>query len=167
MPDLSPGAIVVLGAPNDETGRLLPCAVERCDRAWEEYRAHPDHRVLTTGGWGAHFNTAAHPHGWYSRHYLIEKGVPEKAFLDIAESGNTPEDASKCGPIIRKNGIRNLRIVTSDFHILRARFCFEREFPDLTLVFCPAVTLAPPAELQALLDHETRALARLKGLPAS
>lgn len=167
MNPIATGAIVVLGAPNDENGRLLLRALERCDQAWTEFLAHPDYKVLTTGGRGDHFNTTDKPHGWYSRLYLIGKGIPETAFLEIAESRNTPEDASTSAPIIRKAGIRSLRVVTSDFHIPRARFCFEREFPDLALVFCPALTRATPSERQALLDHETRALARLKGSPVS
>jgi uncharacterized SAM-binding protein YcdF (DUF218 family) len=161
-----PGVIVVLGAPNDDNGALSRLAVERCDRALDEFRAHPDHGMMTVGGWGAHFNTTAKPHGWYSRNYLIEKGVPESIFLPIAESGNTIQDAELAKPILQASGIRRLRIVTSDFHVARARFCFEREFPGFDLVFCPALTRASNEDLQRYRDHEVRALARLKGLPA-
>ncbi len=167
MTDHAARAILVLGAPNDESGRLLARALERCERAWEEYRRHPDHFILTTGGWGAHFNTTDKPHGWYSRAYLIAKGIPEAAFLPIAESANTPEDAQKAAPILKSHGIAAIRIVTSDFHVTRARFCFERECPELAIVLCPSLTLATPEELARLREHELRALARLKGTPQS
>ena len=163
MNNPSPGVIIVLGAPNDETGRLSERALERAERALEEFHDHPGYRILTTGGYGAHFNTTSKPHGCYSRQYLIGKGVPENAFLPVAESTNTPEDARLSKPILEPLGVRELRIVTSDFHVARARFCFEREFPSHPLVFCPATTIATEAERQRLHDHETRALARLKG----
>lgn len=163
MNNPSPGVIIVLGAPNDESGRLSERALERAGRALEEFQAHPDYRILTTGGYGAHFNTTSQPHGCYSRQYLVGKGVPEKAFLPVAESTNTPEDARLSKLILEPLGVRELRIVTSDFHVERARFCFEREFPAYPLVFCPARTDASEADRQRLQDHETRALARLKG----
>ena len=158
-----PSAIVLLGAPNDANGRLLPRARERCEQAWIEFQRHPDHRVLTTGGWGAHFNTTAQAHGVYTRDWLIARGVPESAFLPVAESANTPEDAWKSAVILRAHGIAAIRLVTSDFHAARARFCFERECPEIPLILCPSRTLAPEEELTRLRDHETRALSRLKG----
>ena len=73
------GAIIVLGAPNDKRGALSDIALGRCARALAEFRRQPGRRIITTGGWGAHFNTAPKPHGWYTRRWLQAQGVDAQA----------------------------------------------------------------------------------------
>ncbi|HRU19928.1 MAG TPA: YdcF family protein [Kiritimatiellia bacterium] len=155
-------AIVILGAPNDAEGNLSSIAIERCQRALTEYAANPDAKMLPTGGWGDHFNTTDKPHGYYTRQYLMAHGVPERNILECAESANTIQDAQLVRPIVRRHEIDALIVVTSDFHIPRARFLFEREFPDLRLSFSAAQTHLPEEELGRLKEHEAKALARLK-----
>lgn len=157
-----PLAIVVLGNTNDENGILSPIASERCDRAAEEYRRHPDAKIITTGGWGNHFNLTNQPHAVYTRAYLEKLGIPADAFVESAESANTVEDATLCRPIVERHGFKRLILVTSDFHLDRARFLFTREFPDLPIEFVPAKTNLPAEDLRPLLEHERRALARLQ-----
>ena len=154
-------AIVVLGSPNDADGKLSSIALERCRQALAEYSHHPDACILPTGGWGEHFNTTDKPHGHYTRLYLTTQGVPESQFLECAESANTVQDASLAKPIIERHGITELIIVTSDFHIPRAQFLFQREFPDIRLTFSAAKTNLPEEDLLRLRNHEEKALARL------
>lgn len=160
---MTPLAIVVLGAPNDEQGNLSSLARERCDQALRVHAQHPEARVIPTGGWGPHFNTAPEPHGHYVRAYLEAHGVPAAAFLAVVESRNTVEDAALCRPVVATHGIRRLIVVTSDFHLPRAQFLFSREFPDLSLAFSAAPTDLPAPELAARIAHEQSALARLRG----
>lgn len=155
-------AIVVLGAPNDENGNLSSIAVERCHQGYAEFLRHPDAFMLTTGGRGAHFNTTNKPHALYTRRALMAMGVPEDRFLESAESVNTIEDARLARPILDRHGVTDVIVVTSDFHMPRARFLFEREFPDRTLVFSAAPTRLPEEEIVRLKRHEEGALARLK-----
>jgi uncharacterized SAM-binding protein YcdF (DUF218 family) len=159
---MTPLALVVLGAPNDAQGVLSSLARERCDQALQMFAQHPEARVIPTGGWGPHFNTAPLPHGHYVRAYLEAHGVPAAAFLDVVESRNTVEDARLCRPVVAAHGIRRLIVVTSDFHLPRAQFLFSREFPDLSLEFSAAPTDLPEAELAARIAHEQGALARLR-----
>ena len=155
-------AIVILGAPNDDTGALSHIARERCDQGLREYRCQSAARILPTGGWGAHFNTTPHPHHHYTRAYLQSQGVPAAAFVEGADSTNTIEDARLCRPIVARHGFTQLRVVTSDFHLPRAEFLFRREFPAIKLSFVGAKTHLPEAEIQRLAQHEERALARLR-----
>ena len=155
-------AIVILGAPNDDTGALSSIACERCEQGLREHRRHPEARILPTGGWGAHFNTTVHPHHHYTRSYLESKGVPPELFVQGADSTNTIEDAKLSQPIVERHGFTHLRVVTSDFHLPRAEFLFRREFPDIELTFVGAKTHLPEAEIQRLAQHEERALARLR-----
>ena len=160
-------AIVVLGSPNDAEGRLSTIAVERCRQALSEYRQRPGAKVIPTGGWGEHFNTTAQPHGYYTRKYLESNGVPAGDILECVESANTVEDARLCRPIVERHGITGLIVVTSDFHLPRARFLFTREFPKAGLTFCGAATDLPADELARLKRHEEGALARLRQEPAA
>lgn len=157
-----PLAIVVLGNINDANGTLSPIARERCDRAAEEYRRLPHAKIIPTGGWGHHFNLTTQPHATYTRAYLETLGVPPDAFVEAAESANTVEDAKLCRPIVERHGFRRLILVTSDFHLDRARFLFTREFPELPIEFVGSTTHLPPDDLRPLIEHERRALARLQ-----
>jgi uncharacterized SAM-binding protein YcdF (DUF218 family) len=158
-------AIVILGSPNDAQGNLSSIALERCAQGLAEYRRHPGARIIPTGGWGSHFNTTAQPHGYYTRKYLEAHGVPPEVILACAESANTPEDARLCRPIVERHGITALIVVTSDFHIPRARFLFEREYPKVSLRFVGAETHLPEAELASRKQHEERALTKLRPSP--
>jgi uncharacterized SAM-binding protein YcdF (DUF218 family) len=155
-------AIILLGGANDPNGVLSSIAVERCRRALDEYRRHPGSRILLTGGWGPHFNTATRPHCHYLCEYLRSQGVPEETFVECAESSNTVEDAELCQPIVERHGFRELIVVTSDFHVARAGFLFRREFPGVSLKFSACPTDLPDEDLQARILHEQRALARLQ-----
>lgn len=154
-------AIVVLGAPNDAEGRLSTIAIERCRQALSEFARHTDAFIIPTGGWGAHFNTTDKPHGYYLRRYLEAQGIPPDRFLECAESANTIQDAELARPIIARHGITALIIVTSDFHLPRAQFLFQRAFPGMELAFSAARTDLPAAELARLQAHEAGALAAL------
>lgn len=156
------GIIIVLGSPNDESGRLSSIAMERCLKALEEYGKNPDYAILPTGGWGAHFNTTDRPHAYYVKQELIARGIPESAFLPIVESSNTIEDAALARPTLEAYSRAELIVVTSDFHAARARYLFERELPDRQIHMSTSATLVPPEELKRLKAHESEALKRLK-----
>jgi len=163
------GVILVLGSPNDEQGHLHSVAVERCECALRLHRANPAWRLLPTGGFGAHFNTTDRPHAFYLRRWLEEHGVGPEAFLPFAESRNTLEDASLARPLVLAAGATRAVVVTSDYHIDRARFVFAREFAGagVTLFFVPTETneVNCRLDLVALRKHEREALLRLKAAP--
>jgi len=159
---MSKTAIVVLGSPNDSEGNLSIIAIERCQQALTEYSQNPDAYILPTGGWGEHFNTTDKPHGHYLRQYLTAHGVPERRILECAESKNTVQDAALAKPIVERHRITELIIVTSDFHVPRAQFLFQREFPNIRLSFSAAKTNLPEDDLTERKQHEETALNRLK-----
>jgi uncharacterized SAM-binding protein YcdF (DUF218 family) len=157
------GVIIVLGSVNDAQGNLRSVGLERCERAWQFYCTHPDWKLLLTGGFGEHFNTTDRPHAVYLKRRL---GVPEEAFLPWAESHNTLEDTSLAKPILRAMGARRAAVVTSDYHLDRALFVFERKFAGagIALAFIVSETDESrcQSDLAALKQHEREALARLK-----
>ena len=153
-------AIVVLGSPNDENGNLLPIAISRCEKALSEYIRMGECKILCTGGFGKHFNSTLLPHGKYVQNYLIDKGVPASAFLEIALSSFTLEDAKLSKPILLKNGIKHIILVTSEFHMERAKLVFNHVLPDSYFNYAKAETIASDVEFKRLTEHETNAIKR-------
>lgn len=155
------GIVILLGASNDRDGHLSGIAVERCEQAIREYRQNPDYKILPTGGYGAHFNVTDQPHAFYTRQYLVARGIPADDILEFAASSNTVEDAVLSRPIVEKYGVGRMVVVTSDFHVRRARHLFEREFHGIEMTFSGCATHLPQAELAARQQHEEQALRQL------
>jgi|SRR3990167_6856023 len=156
------GIILILGSPNDDKGNLSEMAVGRNKKGIEEYLHHPRYKILLTGGFGEHFNTTKKPHAYYARQFLIKNGIPERDILEFAESRYTVEDALLSKPIVEHYGIERIVVVTSDFHMKRARYIFERVFDGFELEFSEAKTNFSPEEYQKLNAHEKKELERLK-----
>ena len=158
--------IVVLGSPNSENGELFSTAKERCELALAEYTKHSDWKILLTGGYGAHFNKTDHPHAEYLRRYLVKRGVPNQAIVEFAESTNTLQDASLSKSIIQRYKVAEILIITSDYHIDRARYIFEREFSDtkVHIEFLVSQTNEEACEfdLESQRRHEQQALEKLR-----
>src|SRR5262245_38766452 len=126
----APPIIIVLGAPHDANGRLSPVAEARARTALRTYRADPSGRLLLTGGHGPHFNSGARPHFEYVAAFLHEQGLPADAIIGGVPSRNTIEDARLSAQRLADAPTSLvLKVVTSDFHIARARLVFERAFP--------------------------------------
>lgn len=156
------GVIIVLGSPNDAQGQLSSMALERCSKAFAEFQENPGYAILTTGGWGQHFNTTDKPHAFYIRQELSARGIPESAFLTWVESTNTIEDARKSRIALDAYPRADIVVVTSDFHAARVRFLFEREFRGRQVRISESVTNLPPKELARLIAHEEKALKKLR-----
>jgi uncharacterized SAM-binding protein YcdF (DUF218 family) len=158
--------IVVLGSPNSGDGELTSVGKERCELALVEYGRHPGWKLLLTGGYGAHFNTTDRPHAAYLKEYLLNRAVPRQAIVEFAESSNTLEDASLSKVIVLKYGAPEIVVVTSDYHLDRARAIFEREFADteVRIHFSASQTdeEACPFDFEAQKKHEQDAVAKLK-----
>jgi uncharacterized SAM-binding protein YcdF (DUF218 family) len=123
--------VIVLGSTNTRNGRLSPMGVRRLTCALALYRTRPaDTQLLLTGGFGAHFNTTAQPHWSYARAWLRRHGVPEAAFLGFVASTNTPDDARLAADLLARHPAARVTLVTSDFHVARARYLFGRHLRE-------------------------------------
>lgn len=157
--------IVVLGAPNDDGGRLSAVAASRCALALEQYQCSP-RPVLPTGGWGAHFNTTSEPHYQYITAYLRSAEVPPEHVLPGVDSANTYDDVALVAEAARVMGAHELTVVTSDYHVARVQLLFARLAPDLVTDVLGAHAELSGEELGALEAHERAAVDRL-ALPLS
>ncbi len=161
------GIIIILGSPNDEQGNLSDTAIGRLNKGLQEYRRHPGYKILCTGGFGEHFNTTDKPHACYAINYLLQQGLLEIDILEIAESQNTVEDALLSKPIIEKYNVTSLIIVSSDFHMLRVRYIFEKVYRGYHLTFSGTETDYNEERYEILRNHEKKELEKLKkkGIP--
>ena len=116
-------AIVLLGGgmgAHEACGRAE--MLSAADRVWEaarQWKAHQDGNVkLTLSGGGVEQSTVP---------LLKDLGVDEKALVFFPEARNTEEEAQ----MIAASGIRRVRLVTSAWHMPRARMLFERAGIDV------------------------------------
>ncbi|KPJ70067.1 hypothetical protein AMJ44_01160, partial [candidate division WOR-1 bacterium DG_54_3] len=148
------GIIIILGSPNDAHGNLSDIATGRLNKGLQEYRHYPGYKILCTGGFGEHFNTTDKPHAHYAINYLLQKGLLETDILEIVESQNTVEDALLSKPIIEKYNVTSLIIVSSDFHMLRVRYIFEKIYRGYHLTFSGTKTDYNEERYKILRNHE-------------
>jgi uncharacterized SAM-binding protein YcdF (DUF218 family) len=155
------GIIIVLGSKNDEKGNLSPNSKNRVDRAIEELKKNPGFKLLLTGGFGK-FNPTDKPHAQYLKEYALEKGIKEDDILEIIKSGNTVEDAYLSKPILNKYNPKQVFVSTSNFHLPRAKFIFEKILPQYKLKFLGSKESTSPLVLKKLIIHEKVAIAAMK-----
>jgi len=148
--------LVVLGAPNSLTGELSDIAKQRLHACMDLYQEGD--LILCTGGWGTHFNQSNKPHAYYTRNYLLAKGIPASAFLELALSSHTVDDAVRAKALIVPYPDCELIIVTSDFHQERVQLIFREILAGVNLTVVTSKTILPDAQLQQLKAHEQKAI---------
>lgn len=154
--------LVVLGAPNDAEGVLLPVALSRVATVVDVHRTYPRSFILPTGGIGKHFNATDLPHYTYVTEELASRGINRGLILPGVPSQNTAEDAKGACRRAKTLGIKHIVLITSDFHCERASFLFSRHGPSMTIETLSAPSdRIDPAELKRLQSHERSALEKL------
>ena len=152
--------MIILGHTNDSEGRLSSIAKERLNLSFT--KLEKGYKILVTGGFGNHLNTTKKMHASYSKDYLLKKGLAKSRFLKIARSQNTVEDAFFSHVIVGKYKIKDVIIVTSDFHMARVKFIFGRIFKDYNLTFISSKTKISLEKMKILKTHERKTLRKLK-----
>jgi uncharacterized SAM-binding protein YcdF (DUF218 family) len=114
-------ALVVLGCAV-HGGGLPPPAARRVARAAAAYRQGVSSRVVVSGG--------RHWDGFVEADVLgaelVRHGVPETALLYERQSRTTRENARYTAELLGPLGARKVFVVSCDWHLPRALFCFER-----------------------------------------
>jgi uncharacterized SAM-binding protein YcdF (DUF218 family) len=152
--------IVVLGSPNFPDGTLGPIALDRLQGCLSIFNSQK-HKILCTGGFGAHFNTSPVAHANYLKDFLIQKGVPSTAFLPLALSSNTVDDAVMSKSILKETKFKDLIIITSEYHVARVKFIFTEILKDFNLNFKAVTHHSIDDVLEPLIQHEKVAMDQL------
>lgn len=124
--------VVVLAGPLDEDGGRVAAGVALARSAENRFLLLPlRHRALT---WP-----------WFVRHYRIEPSLPEERVIlgrpddakrgEAAGLGGTFAEARKTMALMQERGFRSAVVVTSGYHIRRARLAFERAGTNPGLAF--------------------------------
>lgn len=162
--------ILLLGASNDAKGELSQMAIDRLECAYSIYTNNSDVIFLCTGGFGEHFNTTKTAHAEYLRQWLLLKGVKEIDFLPHIMSSNTYEDIQGLKNVIGSISTDLLIVITSDFHVKRARMLYEMFISHENVLFIPAISKLGADELCNRVAHEEKAIQYLctkKGISQS
>lgn len=143
MRGYSADAIVVLGSPVDDDGSLSVPARQRAARAAMLYTAGVAPRIIFSGRCNL---TAPEPpavsEAAAMANFTVSLGTPREAILLEEESRDTIGNAYFVGRrFLEPNGWTSIRVVTSDFHVPRTTWVFQRVLgPTYDISFSPAST---------------------------
>jgi cyclophilin family peptidyl-prolyl cis-trans isomerase len=114
-------ALVLLGCPV-AAGVMPPPARRRVAHAAEAYARGLSPRVVVSGGrvWEGHVEADR------LAEELVRKGVPREALLLERQSRRTRENAKYTAALLEPLGLRRIGLVSCDFHMARALWCFRR-----------------------------------------
>ncbi len=115
--------IVVLGAKAHglEPGRVLRARLEQAQKAYEQGLGG---KILVCGGKGTD-ETVSEAEAMAA--YLKAQGVPDEDILLEKDSRNTRENLRFAKRIMEANGYQTCVLVTSDYHMMRARMLAGQE----------------------------------------
>ena len=153
--------VIVLGSPNDDEGNLSIIAQDRLNCVYDFLNMNTNFSVICTGGFGEHFNNTDKPHSYYAKKFLIEKGVSTSLFLECPPTANTVEDFVKTKDIIYENNPNILVIITSDFHMERAKLLCENIIDYNNVIFISAKSTLNQMALTPLIQHEKKSIEHL------
>jgi uncharacterized SAM-binding protein YcdF (DUF218 family) len=138
MQPVKPGAlsdehrtVVVLGGMASENMHNgLPRFAQSSDRLWQGLyllkQGYADTMVIS-GGLGSLFDKQK-PEGELLREYLIAVGLKNESIIFESSSRNTYENARNVAALFKKHHLSDkIILVTSAFHMPRAKACFEKQ----------------------------------------
>lgn len=154
--------IIVLGSTNDDKGIISDIGRQRLDKGVEIFKLNKDYRLILTGGFGNHFNTTNRPYSSYAKEYLIDKGIPEASIMELVLSKDTIEDAKLTYSLLRDIKISHIFLITSDFHMNRVKFIFNKIFVGYNIDFVEVRYVSSPEKLNKLNEVEQKEMHLLR-----
>jgi len=103
----------------------------RTDKAVELYKNGWAPLMIVSG---AALDTSGPSNAEAMRAYAIDAGIPASAILIDESARDTNENASGAADLARVRGVSNIIVVTSPYHMARAKIIFAREFAGLGVV---------------------------------
>lgn len=142
-------AIVVLGGGVEEDGGLPLPARARVERAVEAFNARVAPRIIMTGRCGLAVTPGPVTEARAMADEAMRLGVPEAALLLEEVARDTLGNAYFVRELyLEREGWTTIRVVTSDFHLSRAAWCFRKILgPAYDFSFISAYSGLSPAEL--------------------
>ena len=146
--------IIVLGAGLREDGQPTETMIVRAEHGAALYHRGLAETVLCSGGvTREEFQSEAAA----CAVVLRQAGVPDSAIWLEEISGSTEENAIQSARLMRDNSWRNALVVSSSYHLWRARWLFADVGYEVWTSPAPAGYLSPPRYARAIL-RETLAV---------
>ncbi|MFH1802333.1 MAG: ElyC/SanA/YdcF family protein [archaeon] len=128
---MKPEVIIVLGvdAPG---GKISKEMKSRVDEALKIYKGNKGCKILMAGGFSLRYKGTdpGFRESQVMREYAIRQGVNKGDVLTEESSRDTLGNAYFTKPLVKKRLWKRIAIVTSDFHIGKARFMFDLVYGD-------------------------------------
>lgn len=164
-------AIVVLGGGVTPAGHgeLYPNLESGADRVWHAarlFRASKAPLVLLSGGSDPEHSAFSEAEAM--RKLMADLGVSERAILLEQESRNTIQNAEYSAAILTEQGISRILLVTSAYHMPRAKGVFEAQGLEVVPVATDHEVLSRPLWRNLLpetsaLDGSSRSIKEIVG----
>jgi len=118
--------ILALGSPVSHDGTPLPRLKNTLERTLEAARAYPNAPVIVTGGAVySQFTEALAMKNW-----LVNKGIKPERILLEDKARDTIGNALNIIPLVERNGLDNLLLITVEYHLRRSTLVFEGVFKE-------------------------------------
>jgi len=121
-------AIIILSYAIRQDGTLTDIAKERADTALELLTKNKYDKIIASGGAGGFEKEKPVSEAESIKRYLTERGIDEKFIIKEEKSKDTIGNAVFAKKIAGEEKIKNFLVVTSDFHIERAKYVFDFVF---------------------------------------
>lgn len=128
LPEDDSLCIVVLGFYLESDGSMRPELVGRMETALASAQKYPNAYILCTGGGTASHNRSVTEAGQMAK-WLKKKGIDPDRIIIEDDSMSTIENARFSTALLSRSypQIRNLAVITSDYHVLRgALYCYTQ-----------------------------------------
>jgi len=110
---------------NSRGGMEFNAAADRYTEALRLAIAHPEARILVSGGDGS-FSGRYEGEAAAAERFFAGYGVSAERVIKENESRNTWENVQRTKTLLEKNGLRDCLLITSAFHMPRATTLFEK-----------------------------------------
>ena len=150
--------IIVLGNWMDKSGQLNKESCSRLDLAIDVFRKNK-YSFMITCGWDYRDDSNIAIADAMKSYVINNSDISHKLVLTETNSRDTVGDAvfTKIN-IIKKKGLKNLLIVTSDHHVSRAHKIFSYIYGEQYIVKVIGVKTAPLSKIKELSEREDKSL---------
>lgn len=158
-------AIIVLARGIDQNGVLQKDTVPRVEKAAKLYAKKVAPLIVMSGSWSFHLATPpARTEATAMKEHAEHLGVPAEAVLEETSSQDTIGNAYFVKKLFcEKNNWKDLVVVTSEDHLERTRYVFDKIFgAEYILTYEVGDNVLSKQEYQAQLEHEKHSLVIIK-----
>ena len=159
-------SIIILPHESDRDGNLLEDSLLRSDLAIELFNKGYSKSILTLG-WD-YRNDSNITLSKSFKNYLISSGIPKEVIIENSYSRDTVGDAFFSKIIMKKENFQNLVVITSDWHLHRAKIIFNLIYgKKFKIKFLDVKTLNPSIKTKEEKDSLNKFYSTFSPMPSS